>query len=146
MPFPVLSFPYRVFYADTDAAGWVYYAQYLRMFEQARGLYCDHLGIPLRMMEDRGTVFVCRRAEVDYLIPARIDDCLDIETRIEEHGKAWLTFGYTITCEAHTQENGTRSPMITGRTKMACTRLRNGSARAARIPDWIWDALRVQDA
>ena len=44
LSFPIRTYPYRVFYADTDAGGVVYYAQYLRMFEQVRALYVEEYG------------------------------------------------------------------------------------------------------
>ena len=76
-------YPLRVFYEDTDAAGIVYYANYLKFIERARtemlragGI--DHSG----MQAEHGVLFVVRRCTLDYRLPARLDDMLEIHTRI----------------------------------------------------------------
>lgn len=77
----VHSFPIRVYYEDTDMAGIVYYANYLRFIERARSDWVRNLGIDQNAMrEDDGVVFVVRRVEADYLSSARFDDDLVVET------------------------------------------------------------------
>jgi len=77
----VHSFPIRVYYEDTDMAGIVYYANYLRFIERARSDWVRSLGIDQNAMrEDGGVVFVVRRVEADYLSSARFDDELVVET------------------------------------------------------------------
>ena len=74
-------FPIRVYYEDTDLAGIVYYANYLRYIERARSDWVRGLGIDQRQMKDRdGVAFAVRRVEADYLMPARFDDELVVET------------------------------------------------------------------
>lgn len=74
-------FPLRVYYEDTDMAGIVYYANYLRYIERARSDWVRALGIDQNAMrEDEGTVFAVRRIEADYLSPARFDEELVVET------------------------------------------------------------------
>ena len=76
-------FPLRVYYEDTDAGGVVYYANYLRFAERARSEMLRELGIESsRMMAEDGVAFAVRRCEVDYLRPARLDDRLDVHTRL----------------------------------------------------------------
>ncbi|MFI0395579.1 tol-pal system-associated acyl-CoA thioesterase [Paracoccus jiaweipingae] len=71
----------RVYYEDTDLAGIVYYANYLRFIERARTEWVRDLGIDQsRMKAETGTVFVVRRVEADYLSPARFDDLLTVTT------------------------------------------------------------------
>ncbi|MDU8910424.1 tol-pal system-associated acyl-CoA thioesterase [Aestuariicoccus sp. MJ-SS9] len=74
-------FPVRVYYEDTDMAGIVYYANYLRYIERARSDWVRGLGIDQNAMrEEDGVVFVVRRVEADYLSPAKFDDDLVVET------------------------------------------------------------------
>ena len=75
------SFPIRVYYEDTDLAGIVYYANYLRYIERARTEWVRSLGIDqARLRADEGIVFAVRRVVADYLSPARFDDLLTVET------------------------------------------------------------------
>jgi len=74
--------PIRVYYEDTDMAGIVYYANYLRYIERARSDWVREMGIDQLAMKAEGVVFAVRRVEADYLAPARLDDVLTVETRI----------------------------------------------------------------
>lgn len=77
-------FPLRVYYEDTDLAGIVYYANYLKFIERARSEFVRELGVDqVAMKRDEGAVFVVRRAEADYLSSAHFDDELVVETEIE---------------------------------------------------------------
>ncbi len=68
-------FTLRVYYEDTDLAGIVYYANYLKFIERARSEWVRELGVDQRAMKaDAGLVFAVRRLEADYLAPARFDD------------------------------------------------------------------------
>ncbi len=78
---PVHRHPVRVYYEDTDLAGIVYYANYLRFLERGRSEMVRAAGISQRDMKDRGLVFAVRRVEADYLRPARFEDDLVVETR-----------------------------------------------------------------
>ena len=64
-------FPIRVYYEDTDMAGIVYYANYLKFIERARSEWVRELGIDQVQMKAEGVVFAVRRVEADYLAPAR---------------------------------------------------------------------------
>lgn len=70
----------RVYYEDTDMAGVVYYANYLRFIERARSDALREAGVDQRAMRDEGVVFVVNRVVADYHAPARYDDVLEIET------------------------------------------------------------------
>lgn len=76
-------FQTRVYYEDTDMAGIVYYANYLKFIERARTEWVRGLGVDQnRLKADEGVVFAVRRVEADYVSPARFDDLLTVETRI----------------------------------------------------------------
>lgn len=71
----------RVYYEDTDLAGIVYYANYLRFIERARTEWVRGLGVDqARLKAEEGIVFAVRRVVADYLSPARFDDALIVET------------------------------------------------------------------
>ena len=77
------NFTLRVYYEDTDLAGIVYYANYLKFIERARTEWVRGLGVDQgRLRAEAGVVFAVRRIEADYLRPARFDDELRVETRL----------------------------------------------------------------
>lgn len=74
-------FDLRVYYEDTDLAGIVYYANYLKFIERGRSEYLRSQGIDQRALQaEAGLVFAVRRIEADYLAPARLDDHLCVTT------------------------------------------------------------------
>ena len=90
-------FPLRVYYEDTDLAGIVYYANYLKFIERGRSEYVRALGIDqVELKEGRGLVFAVRRVEADYLSPARFDDRLEVLTAIGQIGGARLVMAQRV--------------------------------------------------
>ncbi|MGI3163308.1 tol-pal system-associated acyl-CoA thioesterase [Pseudooceanicola sp. 200-1SW] len=85
-------FDLRVYYEDTDLAGIVYYANYLKFIERARSEWVRDLGIDQAAMKaETGQVFAVRRVVADYLAPARFDDRLTVETRVQKVTPARIT-------------------------------------------------------
>jgi acyl-CoA thioester hydrolase len=79
----------RVYFEDTDAAGIVYYANYLKFAERARTDMLRDRGIShADMMTQDGLVLVVRRCTIDYLKPAKLDDMLTVETAVAKLGGA----------------------------------------------------------
>lgn len=71
----------RVYYEDTDLAGIVYYANYLKFIERARSEWVRGLGIDqLALKRENGRVFAVRRVEADYLVPACFDDVIEVRS------------------------------------------------------------------
>ena len=87
--------PVRVYFEDTDFAGLVYHANYLKFCERGRSDFIRLLGIHHQDLanpdQGDGAVFVVRRMEIDYLKPARLDDVLEVITRCAETRAASLT-------------------------------------------------------
>lgn len=91
------NFPVRVYYEDTDAAGIVYYANYLRFIERARTEWIRELGIEQgRLRAEHGIVFAVRRVEADYLRPARLDDELVVATQLVAATGARIVLDQTV--------------------------------------------------
>jgi acyl-CoA thioester hydrolase len=75
------SFECRVYYEDTDLAGIVYYANYLKFIERARSEWVRSLGVDqAQIKRETGVVFAVRRLTADYLAPAKYDDLLTVTT------------------------------------------------------------------
>lgn len=87
----------RVYYEDTDLAGIVYYANYLKFIERARSEWIRALGLnQVAMREGQGLVFAVRRIEADYLKPARFDDLLTVETALRDRSGARLVLDQRV--------------------------------------------------
>ncbi len=87
----------RVYYEDTDLAGIVYYANYLKFIERARTEWVRGLGIDqAEMKESQGIVFAVRRVEADYLRPAVFDDILTVTTAPVSAGGARIVLDQAV--------------------------------------------------
>lgn len=79
------KFELSIYYEDTDLAGIVYYANYLKFIERARSEWVQALGIDqMRLKAEYGVVFAVRRIEADYLQAAKFGDRLQVRTRVLE--------------------------------------------------------------
>ena len=77
------NFALRVYYEDTDLAGIVYHANYLKFIERARSEMVRAAGISQSAMKAAGgIVFAVRRMQVEFLAPAKFEDELAVETRV----------------------------------------------------------------
>ena len=124
-------YPLRVYYDDTDAAGIVYYANYLRMAERARTEMLRMIGANHTALAcGNGVSIAVSRCEVDYLQPARLDDDLHIRTRITALG------GATMRAEQIVRRDGADLARLT--VRLACI---GPTRRAARFPKALRAAL-----
>lgn len=122
----------RVYYEDTDLAGIVYYANYLRFIERARTEWLRDLGIDqARMKADSGHVFAVRRIEADYLRPARFDDLLRIDSTVAGLTPARIVMDQTV--------RRAELSLFAARVTIACL---DGRGRPIRLPAAIVEALR----
>jgi acyl-CoA thioester hydrolase len=102
--------PIRVYFEDTDFSGLVYHASYVRWCERGRSDFLRLLGSEHRgLIEGTGgeaAAFVVRRLNLEYLKPARIDDVLEVTTRVRTVTAATLVLAQTVSrgsealCEA----------------------------------------------
>lgn len=94
---PAHRFPVRVYWEDTDASGIVYHASYLRFAERARTELLRQIGLhQAALLAEEGVAFAVRRCEIDYLAPARLDDALEVETRVAVMARASLSLEQVI--------------------------------------------------
>jgi acyl-CoA thioester hydrolase len=121
----VFSWPVRVYYEDTDFGGVVYYANYLRYFERARTEWLRALGIDHQgLARDAGLQFVVRRAQIDFLRGARLDDQLEITVELTERRRTYLMLKQRALRGAE--------PMAEALVQAAC--VRRSDLRPAAIP------------
>lgn len=98
MATPSFAWPVRVYYEDTDAAGIVYHANYLRFMERARTEWLRALGYEQdRVRVEDGLVFVVTHTDLTFHAPARFNEELLITSRLERLRRASLTFAQGIT-------------------------------------------------
>lgn len=84
-------FPIRIYYEDTDTAGVVYYANYLKFAERARTEALRSVGIDQsNLFSEHKIGFVVRRCVMVFLKPAKLDDLLTIETKLHDINKVSL--------------------------------------------------------
>ncbi len=93
----MFAFPVRIYYEDTDAAGVVYYAGYLRFMERARTEWLRALGFEIdELARDHGVVFVVRSVKIDFLRPARLNDRVDVTVELARAAGASFRVGQRI--------------------------------------------------
>jgi len=127
-------FPLRVYYEDTDAAGVVYYANYLKFMERARTEWLAALGFPLAAFErEHGVVFVVHRCEIDFLRPARLNDSLEATVEVEHRGAVRLEVRQEVLCD--------EKVLTAARVTLACVDARG--LRPVRIPAPLVERLET---
>jgi acyl-CoA thioester hydrolase len=130
--------PIRVRYADTDAAGVVYYANYLVYFEVARVEALRAVGMPITEVERRGVTLPAVSAACTYHSPAHVDDLLDVAMWTEHIARASFGFGYKVRRVAE----GTL--IASGATRHAV--VARDTMRPVRIEGWIAELVaRAQE-
>ncbi|MFM9967005.1 MAG: tol-pal system-associated acyl-CoA thioesterase [Burkholderiales bacterium] len=118
----------RVYYEDTDIAGVVYYANYLRYFERARTEWLRHLGIGQeKLLKDEGVKFVVRRATLDFVSAARLDDLLQISVKLLKFA------GASLHLEQEASSDGRR--LCAATVQVAC--VRDADFHPIPIPEFI---------
>ena len=127
------SFPVRVYYEDTDLAGIVYYANYLKFIERGRSEWLREVGVDQRVLKQQGLVFVVRRVEADYLSPARFDDQLVVESSLHAQTPARIVIDQRVLREG--------AALFVARVTVVCL---GEGGRPLRIPADV--AARLQSA
>jgi len=117
-----------VIYADTDAMGIVYHANYLKWFEMGRTELMRSMGIVNSDLEADESYLPLSESFCHYLNPARYDDLLTIETEVAYIRRASIRFNYAVRDESGEMK------MAEGYTLHAFT---DGEGRIRRIPEDI---------
>src|SRR5215470_19862469 len=93
--------PIRVYFEDTDFSGLVYHATYLRWCERGRSDFLrlvgnDHQALIAGAAGREPAAFVVRRMALEFLKPARIDEVLEVTTRVKETTAATLVLDQRV--------------------------------------------------
>lgn len=94
---PSFHWPVRVYYEDTDAGGIVYHARYLYYLERARTEWLRQSGYNQGELKQQGVIFVVHSMNIKWISPAKLDDQLQVNVRIDKVKKASIQFEQTIT-------------------------------------------------
>ena len=86
----------RVYYEDTDAAGVVYYVNYLKFMERARTEFLRSLGQGHQETLSAGRIFVVVESTVRYHRSAKLDDQLQVTVEVSEIGRARMVFHQAV--------------------------------------------------
>ncbi|MCG6872241.1 MAG: tol-pal system-associated acyl-CoA thioesterase [Gammaproteobacteria bacterium] len=124
------SLPVRVYYEDTDAAGVVYYANYLRFMERVRTEWLNACGFEIDQLVPRfGLLFVVRSVQIDFLQPARLNDRLEVSVTLERLGRVSMVL---------------RQVVQHGSDELCRARVKLASVTVDGVPKAIPDAIRQQ--
>lgn len=127
----------RVLYGDTDAAGIVYYGNYMRYFEQGRTEFMRDLVQTYREIEDQGLVLPVIECYARYKAPAAYDDQLVIETSLTDLKNVSCRFSYRI---YRKEDGGSLKLLVKGYTVLASV---DRSGKLTRLPSELMDKLKV---
>ena len=118
----------RIYWEDTDAAGIVFYANYLKFFERARSEWLRSLGFGQESLrKDAGIAFVVSATALRYRRPARLDDVIDVSVAVVHLGQASLEIAQEARRAGELLADGT--------IRIGCVEL--GTFRPCRIPNDI---------
>jgi acyl-CoA thioester hydrolase len=129
----VQDFKYRVLYADTDAMGVVYYANYLKIYEAARADFMDKVEIPISEIIKSGIINPVIKAEIQYLIPAQFDWTVTVISKVEKLPMAKFVFEH----EMFSADN-----ILLNKSTVTLAFVDIKTFRAVRCPEWILKKLQ----
>ncbi len=113
--------------------GYLYYAEYLHLFERSRSEFIRTMGMSYAEVEHRGVMLPVREAQCRYRRPAHYDDLVYIRAGIAAFGRASLTFVYNV------MDAERKVLLAEGMTVHPCT---NREGHPIRPPEWFITLMR----
>jgi acyl-CoA thioester hydrolase len=126
----------RVIYADTDAMGIVYHTNYIRWFELGRNEFMRQLGVAYTELEKLGLNLPLTKVSCHYLISAKYDQILTVETKFDYIKRASIRFNSQI------WDENKEKLLVEGYTIHACT---NNEGKIRRIPQLLLELINKFD-
>ena len=120
----------RVRYAETDAMGIVYHANYIVWFEVGRGEYMRRMGGNYAEWEAQGIFLPVAEVWARFPAPARYGDVVKVRTWVEEVRSRGVTFGYEVAKDDQI--------LTTGWTKHVCV---DAEGRVRTLPPRLREML-----
>ena len=125
--------PIRVYIEDTDAGGIVYYVNYLKYLERVRTELLRTLGYGKAAVIEKDLLLVVRKAEVDYLAAARLDDELIATATINRLARSYVVF--------HQEVRRAAQIMCRAQIKVACVTAKGQTMQPTAMPTEVQEAL-----
>ncbi len=126
--------PVRVYYEDTDVAGVVYYANYLKFYERGRTEWLRSLGYDQDLLIEQGLAFAVAHVDARYLAPARFNQKLLVKTSIVKSRKASVVFYQQIVTDDAAQQLLNEATI-----KVACVDLNTMIPKS--MPDYLVEEI-----
>jgi acyl-CoA thioester hydrolase len=124
----------RVYFEDTDSGGVVYHANYLKFMERARTEWLRNLGLDqLKLKQEDKLMFVVRKIDIQYKIPARFNDELLIQTVCVK------TTDYSIILKQNILRD--RQIITEGKVEIVC--INSDLFRPVRIPKMVKQLMEI---
>ena len=133
------SFPYihRVCYSDTDAAGLVYHARYLDIFERSRAEWLAQFDLsPTKLIKDFGILLPVRDLQMDFHKPAYLDDLLQIDQVIERRSRAQVSVRQTAKRKSPDGNEADMELIVSTLINIVCVDTITLKPKA--LPDWLF--------
>jgi acyl-CoA thioester hydrolase len=132
---PAFHWPVRVYYEDTDAAGVVYYANYLKFMERARTEWLRSLGFEQTWLaQEHGVAFVVTSLSIDYLKPGRFNDTLQATVELIKVGAGHIRLSQRVLRGEEV--------LATSSVTVACVALR--TVKPVRMPQPLTEKIRTR--
>ena len=126
------TLPIRVYYEDTDAAGIVYHANYLRFAERGRTEMLRDAGFEhAKILAETGLAFTVISMQINFKHPAKRDELLVVQTHMVSVGGASMQMAQTIRRGEEVLSEMT--------VKIACIDKRG---KAARLPEAVRELFK----
>lgn len=127
----------RVYFEDTDAAGVVYYGNYLKFMERARSQWFIDTSVGMKaLMEQHGLVFVVSRTELNYRRSAKLEDVLHVSVELTELKRVSAVFRQVVRRD--------QEVMCDGYTRVGC--VSTTTLKPMAIPESIFNQLNTLQA
>ena len=133
------SFPYihRVCYSDTDAAGLVYHARYLDIFERSRAEWLAQFDLsPTKLINDFGILLPVRDLQMDFHKPAYLDDLLQSDQVIERRSRAQVSVKQTAKRKSPDGSAAEMELIVSALINIVCVDTTTLKPKA--LPDWLF--------
>ncbi len=129
-------FLFRVCYSDTDAAGFVYHARYLEIFERSRAEWLYQRGLsPSQLVGEFGIVLPVREITMNFHRPGRLDDLLSIDQVIEHRGRTQIAVKQTAT-----RVNPNTEPELLASALLHIVCVDTTTLKPKGLPDWLFSS------
>jgi acyl-CoA thioester hydrolase len=117
----------RVRFAETDAMGIVHHSRYLPIMEEARVAYLREIGHPYQSVRDEGLDFTVLEVFVQYRLPIRFDELVDVHLSLSQVDRASFQMAYLLTVDGQVRATG-----VTAHGSIT-----TDDGRPTRLPAWL---------